>query len=190
MTAGVTSRAVAIGSIAVAFFGVLMYAIANDKLARHDSAASQMASEPANAGFTQSFRPALTAEEERFAGALWEIHESVKLSAARMSFAGLYYKIGDIPKEEVKIRVEPLTKVYRDAAQRARTINTPASFRELRDHYVEALRLYEEASIEMLKVAERGNDEHLIAAQSKSEKASTALLEVGNQLWPGEYKPN
>jgi hypothetical protein len=42
----------------------------------------------------------------------------------------------------------------------------------------------------MIKVAEDGRQEHLVAAQQKSEQASVTLLKLSDVLWPGEYKPN
>jgi hypothetical protein len=35
-----------------------------------------------------------------------------------------------------------------------------------------------------------GSDADLVEAQEKSGRASTLTLVVGDQLWPGEYKPN
>jgi hypothetical protein len=58
------------------------------------------------------------------------------------------------------------------------------------DQYLEALALYETASTEMIKVAEDGKVEHLIEAQTMSQRAAEDLLKVGDVLWPGEYKPN
>jgi hypothetical protein len=118
------------------------------------------------------------------------VHEIVKTNAARMAFAGLYYKTGDIDRDEVKKRVAPLTDLYRKAGNQARDIGVPASMRATHDRYLQALALYEQASVEMVRVADDGKDEHLLLAQDKSEKASTAVLKVGEELWPGEYKPN
>jgi hypothetical protein len=42
----------------------------------------------------------------------------------------------------------------------------------------------------MLKVAEDGNDRHMVDAQAMSERASEYLLKAGDVLWPGEHKPN
>jgi hypothetical protein len=42
----------------------------------------------------------------------------------------------------------------------------------------------------MIKVAEDGKVEHLIEAQTMSQRAAEDLLKVGDVLWPGEYKPN
>ena len=56
--------------------------------------------------------------------------------------------------------------------------------------YLEALEHYTAASREMIKVADDGRDEHLIAAHKRSEQASHELLKLSDVLWPGEYKPN
>jgi hypothetical protein len=55
---------------------------------------------------------------------------------------------------------------------------------------VAAVDQYAVATQEMMRVASDGREEHLLSAQKKSEKASEALLQVSDVLWPGEYKPN
>jgi hypothetical protein len=61
---------------------------------------------------------------------------------------------------------------------------------KVHDQYIEALTLYQNASAEMVKVAEDGKVEHLIVAQSMSQRAAEDLLKVGDVLWPSEHKPN
>ena len=117
-------------------------------------------------------RPALSAAEERFSQALWNVHAEVRTAAVRMTFAGLTYKMGDGDRGSVKTKVVPLTAVFRQAESDLLALDAPASMQELRQRYLGALQLYGTASQEM------------------SERASGILLEVGEQLWPGEIKPN
>ena len=135
-------------------------------------------------------RAALSAEEENYAAALWPIHQQVKSTAVRMTFAGLSYKLGDSDRVAVKDKVVPLTQVFREARAQAAKLKVPASLVRQHQQYLDALKLYEDASIEMVKVARDGKDEHLIAAQKMSYAASEDSLRVGDALWPGEYKPN
>ncbi len=178
--------------MALVFLALLGYALTTQR-AGSPAAAPAMPnalSAPATSAFVAQPRPAWTAEEEAFVTDLWKVHETVKTNAARMAFAGLYYKTGDITKEEVRRRVAPLAETYRAAAERVRQLRAPTTFAELQQRYLTALRLYEQASIEMVRVAEDGNSAHLVSAHEKSSQASTNLLKVGNELWPGEYKPN
>jgi hypothetical protein len=135
-------------------------------------------------------RPAVTAEEEAYARALWPIHAQVKQDAVKMTFAGLAYKMGDIKREAVKERVAPLTPMFDSAAAALGKLRPPVSMRELHGEYLEAIKLYRDASVTMIKVAADGRDEHLVKAQVMSEKASGLTLKVGDTLWPGEFKPN
>src|SRR5258706_7045689 len=135
-------------------------------------------------------RPAVTADEEAYARALWPVHAQVKQDAVRMTFAGLAYKMGDIKKEAVKQRVAPLTPMFDAAAAALNKMHAPASMRALHGEYLEAVKLYREASVAMIKVAADGRDEHLTEAQNKSSRASELTLKVGETLWPGEFKPN
>jgi molybdopterin converting factor small subunit len=135
-------------------------------------------------------RPARSAAEERFAQALWNVHADVRTAAVRMTFAGLAYKMGDGDVAGIQAKVAPLTAVFRQAESDLRAIDTPAAMQELRDRYIGALQLYGGASQEMVKVARDGQETHLLKAQEMSERASGVLLDVGEQLWPGEIKPN
>lgn len=133
---------------------------------------------------------ALSAEEESYAAALWPIHNEVKLSAIRMTFAGLKYKTEHQDAQKLKATVWPLTDSFKSAAQRARAIQPPPALAGAHRDYVAALDQYAAATQEMTWVAADGREEHMVAAQKKSEKASEALLKVSDVLWPGEYKPN
>lgn|SRR5579859_3852565 len=138
----------------------------------------------------RSERPAITGEEEAYARALWPIHAQVKQDAVKMTFAGLAYKMGDIRQQDVKTRVAPLTSAFDAAATAGDKLQPPASMLMLHKEYLQAIKLYREASLTMVKFAADGRDAHLLEAQAMSEKASGLALEVGEILWPGEFKPN
>jgi hypothetical protein len=133
---------------------------------------------------------ALSAEEEAYAAALWPIHSQVKLSAVRMTFAGLNYKIKHNDAAKLKATVQPLTRTFTDAAQRARRLQPPASLADAHRTYLGAIEHYTDASRIMIRVADDGREEHLITAHKRSEQASHELLKLSDVLWPGEYKPN
>jgi hypothetical protein len=135
-------------------------------------------------------RPALTAEEETYAAALWPIHSEVKLAAVNMSFAGIAYKTGGLDSAGLKTRLEPLQAKFAAAAEQFRQLPAPASRSKEHGVYAEALQLYQQAITEMIKVTGDGRDEHLLTAQQQSQQASTRLLILSDALWPGEYKPN
>jgi hypothetical protein len=135
-------------------------------------------------------RPALSAEEEIYAAALWPIHSEVKLAAVRMTFAGLNYKTKDQDARNLETKVRPLIPVFESAAQRAGRLVPPATLAAAHASYLAAIADYAAASREMLKVVADGLDEHLVNAHGKSERAGVALLTLSDALWPGEYKPN
>jgi hypothetical protein len=134
--------------------------------------------------------PALSAEEEAFATALWPIHSEVKLAAIRMIFAGLQYKTENTDAKLLVQKVQPLTGTFSAASERVRNLQPPASLADAHQSYLDALDLYVAATREMLRVAHDGSDEHLMVAQRKSEQASLNLIKLSDVLWPGEYKPN
>jgi len=144
----------------------------------------------ASAEATQAERPAVTAEEEAYARSLWPIHTQVKQDAVKMTFAGLAYKMGDIKRGAIKERVAPLTPMFDSALAALSKLQPPVSMRELHNEYIEAIQLYRDASVTMIKVAADGSESHLLAAQEKTARASDLTLKVGETLWPGEFKPN
>ena len=145
---------------------------------------------PQEARTSSPQRPAESAAEERFAQAMWNIHANVRSAAVRMTFAGLAYKMGDADQASIQTKVAPLTVVFRQAESELRALEAPPSMQPTCDRYAGALVLYRDASQEMIKVAQDGKEAHLLKAQEMSERASGVLLEVGDELWPGEIKPN
>jgi hypothetical protein len=184
--AGPSLKSIALGALVLVLAAMAAYAVVREmRLAKQPDAqvAAPMGEQPQ--------RPAMSAEDERYARDLWQIHEPVRTAAVRMSFTGISYKLGEIDKTEFRKRVSALTETYRDAGTKIRGIQPPASLASLHAEYVDALQAYLDASIEMAKAAKTGGgDENLIKAQAMSERASTTLLKVGETLWPGEYKPN
>src|ERR1700716_4234929 len=57
--------------------------------------AGQPAAKPDSTGAEKPQPPALTADEERFATALWAVHREATRSAVAMSFAGIAYQTED-----------------------------------------------------------------------------------------------
>jgi hypothetical protein len=182
-------KQIALGSLLVCLGAVAALAVVREGHRATSSAVSTQAA--AGGAFTgHQERPALSAAEEAYAAALWPVHERIKTTAVQMTFAGLSYKLGDIDRMAIKERVAPLTKIFRDARSQAAQLKAPASLEKQHELYLGALKLYEDASLEMVKIARDGKDEHLVKAQKMSYTASEDSLRVGDTLWPGEYKPN
>jgi hypothetical protein len=183
-------KQLAIGGLLVCLGALAAFAVVHEvrKPAATPAAAAALAAGGAYTG--NQARPALSAAEESYAASLWPIHSQVKTTAVQMTFTGLSYKMGDIDRKAVKERVTPLIKVFRDAREQAAQLRAPPSMEAEQKKYLVALKMYEDASAEMVKVAQDGKDDHLIAAQKLSYAASEDLLRVGDALWPGEFKPN
>jgi hypothetical protein len=135
-------------------------------------------------------RPARSADDERYAAELWKVHDQVKVAAMKQSLAGMSYKIGDIDPAGVKTRLEPLGLALSAALKQMDAIAPPPTLAALHGEYRGAVATYLQANDEMLKLAVDRKDEHLLRAQLMTEKSAEVLLRVGEQLWPGELKPN
>ena len=82
---------------------------------------------------------ALTAEEERYAAALWEVHREVTPSAVAMSFAGIAYKTEMQDAHELARRIAPLAKFFTQAEARVGSLAVPASLSKVHGQYAEAM---------------------------------------------------
>jgi len=194
---GAPTRRRALWALALLLAGLVVYAVVRETAVRpalHADAAGTGQHPAMDADGhpvpVAPVRQALTPAEERYASDLWTIHSQVKADAVKVTFAGIAYKMGDIDKAKVRERVAPLTQAYSDALTRASAISPPQNLATLHSNYVDAIRAYRDATMEMVKVADDGSDAHLIAAQDMTEKAARVLLKASDTLWPGEYKPN
>ncbi len=166
-------------------------AVAATAMVRESRQPAATPAEVAGGAFTgHQQRPAFSAEEENYAAALWPVHEQVKTTAVKMTFTGLSYKMGEIDGASVKNRVSPLSKAFRDAYGTAAKLKVPPSLQPQHQTYLNALKQYQSASEEMVKIAGDGKDAHLVQAQKLSFAAAEDLLRVGDVLWPAEFKPN
>jgi hypothetical protein len=138
----------------------------------------------------EELQPALSAEEEAYAAALWPLHSEIKLAAVRMTFAGIAYKTEDHDPERLAAKMQPVDGMMGTVAAKVRSLEPPPSLREVHDRYVRALDLYAAALAEMVTGAADGRDDLLVEAQDKSFRASEDLLRVSDALWPGEYRPH
>jgi hypothetical protein len=134
--------------------------------------------------------PALTADEERFATALWAVHREATRLAVAMSFAGITYQIDDRDARALARKIEPLARFFHDAEMQVRSMSTPPSLSSIRGQYVDAMALYAHAATEMLKFTEDGDSQRLDEAHRMDVRASEDMLRVGEVLWPGQYKPH
>jgi hypothetical protein len=133
---------------------------------------------------------ALTADEERFATALWAVHREATRSAVAMSFAGIAYHTEDRDARALAQRIEPLARFFHNAELRVRTMSSPPSLSRTHEKYIDAMALYADAAAEMLKFTEDGDAQRLDAAHRLDVSASEDMLRVGEVLWPGQYKPH
>jgi hypothetical protein len=134
--------------------------------------------------------PALTADEERFATALWAVHREATRLAVAMSFAGITYQTEDRDARALARKIEPVARFFHDAEMQVRTMSTPPSLSRTHEQYVDAMALFANAAAEMLKFTEDGDSQRLSDAHRMDVRASEDMLRVGEVLWPGQYKPH
>jgi hypothetical protein len=179
-----TAKQLGVGVAIVCLLGIVIAAVVRE--------AAPPKGEPVEQGGAvgNTVRPALSAAEEGYAAALWPIHENVKQSAVRMTFAGLAYKSGDLKADAFLTKVRPLVGEFDRALAGASKLRVPEPLRETHAQYLEAIRLYRESARVMVAAVAEKREQDLIPAQEMSSRAASLVLQVGEGLWPGEYKPN
>jgi hypothetical protein len=135
-------------------------------------------------------RPAFTRSEEAYIQALWPIHTEVERSAVRVSLGNIFYKNGEIGKADLKARVDGGLVTYRRAEARISALQPPSSLAPSHDEYLAAVRLFQQSAIEVLKMFDDGDDDHLLAAYPQSLEGSNKIREIGMRFWQDEFPPN
>jgi hypothetical protein len=139
---------------------------------------------------TAPSRPAWTRAEEAYIQALWPIHGDVERSSVRLSLGKIFYKNGDLGKADLRTRVDSALATYRRAEERLRAQQPPPSLAAAHDEYLAAVRLFQQSALEVLKLFDDGNDEHLLAAYPLSQEGSDKIREVGVKFWVDEFPPH
>jgi hypothetical protein len=134
--------------------------------------------------------PAFTRAEEAYIEALWPIHGEVERSAVRVSLGKIFYKINEMGPADLKTRVDTALATYRRAEARISALQPPPSLAHAHDEYLAAVRLFQQSAVEVLKMFDDGNDEHLLAAYPLSREGSDKIRAVGAQFWRDEFPPN
>lgn len=135
-------------------------------------------------------RPALSAAEQTYIEAAWPIHSQVEASSTRVALGTIFYKTKDLDAADFRTRLTTALATYQQAEKQLRALQPPASLASSHETYLSALQLFQRSALEMLKVFDDGNDQHLVTAFPLSLEGSNKIREVGVQLWPDEFPPN
>jgi len=135
-------------------------------------------------------RPAFTRAEEAYIQALWPIHGEVERSTVRLSLGKIFYKTNEMGKAELRARVDKALATYRTAETRIAALQPPPSFERAHHEYLAAVGLFQKSALEVLKMFDDGDDDHLLAAYPLSQEGSNKIREVGAQFWQDEFPPN
>lgn len=135
-------------------------------------------------------RPAWTRAEEAYIQALWPIHGDVERSAVRLSLGKISYKTGELGKADLKGRVDAALATFRRAEERIQGVQPPPSLAAAHDEYLAAVRLFQQSALEVSKMFDDGDDEHLLAAYPLGQQGTDKIREVGVKFWQDEFPPH
>jgi len=164
--------------------GVLAFAVV------HEVTTGRVATSVPPQPGSRPVRPPLSRAEEAYSQALWPIHGAVEKSAVRMSLGQIFYKTNDMGRAELKTRVDGALATYRQAEKRLRELQPPPSLERAHNDYLAAVQLFQKSALEVLKMFDDGNDDHLLAAYPLSQEGSNKIRAVGAQFWRDEFPPN
>jgi hypothetical protein len=134
-------------------------------------------------------RTAQVREQQRYADSLRPIHTQLELDVARVGLGAAFYKSRDIDSRELRTRLSQGLASYRQAEAQLAALRPPPALRVPHRDYVDAVRLFEQSALEMLRMYEDGDEEHLAAALPLSLDGTQRLREVSGQVWPDAYPP-
>jgi hypothetical protein len=107
-----------------------------------------------------------------------------------MSLGTIFYKTGDIERMDLKRRLDTALVAYQKAEVRIGELDPPPSLARAQQDYLAAIRLYEQATVEALKMFSDGDEEHLVIAHPLSHEGSNRIREIGGRFWRDEFPPN
>jgi hypothetical protein len=129
----------------------------------------------------------LAREEQVYTDALWSIHTQVEQSIARVGLGAAFYKIEEIDRIELRSRLNQGLAGYRLAEIQIRALDPPPTLRTTHEGYLAAVRLFQLSALEMLRMYDDGDDEHLSQALPLSLDGTSRLREIGGHVWPETY---
>ena len=152
--------------------------------------ASPATSSGAAAQVRLASRPALTADEQAYVAALWPIHGELEVAAERIALGTIFYTTRDLERAELRTRLDQALASFRAADSKLGTLNPPRSMESSHAGYVSAVSLFEQSTVEMLKMFDDGNDDHLQTGYPLYLEGTNKVRDLGGTFWPDEFPPN
>jgi CRISPR/Cas system CMR-associated protein Cmr3 (group 5 of RAMP superfamily) len=153
----------------LALLGVVAFAVTRE-VSSTSRATTPVLSRPAAPA-----RPAFTAAEAVYIRALWPIHGDVERSAVRLALGQIFYKNNDMDRIALKGRADQALATYRRSEARLRALEPPPSVQREHEAYLAASGLFEQSTVEILKMFADGRDDHLMAAYPLGQQATDKI---------------
>jgi hypothetical protein len=132
----------------------------------------------------------LALAERRYADALWSIHTQVEQTIAWVGLGAAFYENQEIDRFELRARLTQGLAGYRDAERQIEALDPPPTLRPAHEGYLAVVRLFQQSTIEMLRMYEDGDEEHLTTALPLSLDGISKLRDISGQFWPDAHPPS
>jgi hypothetical protein len=126
-------------------------------------------------------------EEQRYTDDLWAIHTQLELTSARVGLGAAFYRSQEIDRGELRARLTQGLARYRLAEVQVEALQPPPTLQATREGYLVVVRLFQQSTLEMLRMYEDGDDEHLSSALPMTLDGTNRLREMGARFWPESY---
>ena len=121
-------------------------------------------------------------DEQRYLTALGPIHSQLERSIDQMGLLASFYGAGEIDRFILKARLDEFLLSYQTAELQMREVDPPPQLRGVHQGYLEALRLLQQSTVELMKVYDDGSDAHLSDAAALSLQSTQRLRDLDDQL--------
>jgi hypothetical protein len=105
-----------------------------------------------------------TIDQQRYATIMWNVRAQVDESAVRMGLMAAQYVQGDIDAHQLKDGLDDDLTNFRRVDEQLRDLRPAGELRVEHQDYLDAVRLFEQSALEMMKVTDDGDSTHVSAA--------------------------
>ena len=124
------------------------------------------------------------ADQRRYLDALLPIHSRLMQTVMRTGLAAAAYGERDSDAAYFRSQIDDSLASYRRVEEDVLALQPPPHLRASHDDYVAAVRLFERSAVEMRKVYDDGDPDHLAAGAPLSLEGMARIRALSDRLWP------
>jgi hypothetical protein len=124
------------------------------------------------------------ADQQRYLDALLPIHSRLMQTVMRTGLAAAAYGARDSDPAYFRSQIDDSLASYRRVEEDVLALQPPPGLRSSHDSYLAAVRLFERSAVEMRKVYDDGDPDHLAVGAPLSMEGMARMRALSDKLWP------